>query len=172
MSKVILLGYMGSGKSTIAKLLAKETQNQAYDLDAIIENEQKNTIKEIFKDKGEVYFRKLESDTLNSFLNQQDNFILSLGGGTPCYGNNMQMINQPNTQVFYLNASVNELFKRLVSEKANRPLIASLTDEELKEFIAKHLFERNVFYQQAQHIIPVDGKSPEAIASEIKTHLV
>ena len=172
MSKVILLGYMGSGKSTIAKLLAKETQNQAFDLDAIIENEQKNTIKEIFKDKGEVYFRKLESDTLNNFLNQQDHFILSLGGGTPCYGNNMQMINQPNTQVFYLNASVNELFKRLVSEKANRPLIASLTDEELKEFIVKHLFERNVFYQQAQHIISVDGKSPEAIASEIKPHLV
>ena len=163
---------MGSGKSTIAKLLAKETQNQAYDLDVIIENEQKNTIKEIFKDKGEVYFRKLESDTLNSFLNQQDHFILSLGGGTPCYGNNMQMINQPNTQVFYLNASVNELFNRLVSEKANRPLIASLTDQELKEFIAKHLFERNVFYQQAQHIIYVDGKSPEVIASEIKTLLV
>lgn len=163
---------MGSGKSTIAKLLAKETQNQAFDLDVIIENEQKNTIKEIFKDKGEVYFRKLESDTLNGFLNQQDHFILSLGGGTPCYGNNMQMINQPNTQVFYLKASVNELFKRLVSEKANRPLIASLTDEELKEFIAKHLFERNVFYQQAQHIIYVDGKSPEVIASEIKTLLV
>lgn len=163
---------MGSGKSTIAKLLANSTQHQAYDLDAVIENEQNASIKEIFKNKGEVYFRKLESDTLHSFLKQQDHFILSLGGGTPCYGNNMAIINQPEQQVFYLNASVNELYKRLISEKVNRPLIANLTDDELKEFIAKHLFERNTFYKQAKHVISVDGKSPEEIVSEISRLLV
>ncbi len=172
MSKVVLLGYMGSGKSTIAKLLAQETHNQAYDLDAIIEKEQKQTIKEIFANKGEIHFRKLESDTLKSFLNEYTDFILSLGGGTPCYGNNLEIIKQPNIQFFYLNASVNELFKRLNSEKINRPLIANLNDEELKEFIAKHLFERNVFYKQAKYIINVDGKSPKEIVSEIKKHLV
>lgn len=172
MSKIILIGYMGSGKSTIAKLLAHLTHFEAYDLDAIIEQEQNNSIKNIFKDKGEIYFRKLESETLQNFLKQQDNFILSLGGGTPCYGNNMEIINQPTHQVFYLKASVNELFNRLISEKENRPLIAALSDNELKEFIAKHLFERNTFYQQAQYVINVDGKSPEEIVSGISKLLV
>jgi shikimate kinase len=167
MDKIILLGYMGSGKSTIAKLLAQMQGLPFKDLDAIIERRENSSIKDIFDQKGEIYFRKLEHMILKELLASSEDFVLSLGGGTPCYANNHELLNGQGIVSVYLKASLNELYRRLQPHKTDRPLIAAMNDNEMQEFIAKHLFERSFFYSQALHTVSVDGKSPKAIATEI-----
>ncbi len=171
--KIVLLGYMGSGKSTIARLLSSDLKIKSFDLDQIIEEDSKMSVKQIFAEKGEVYFRKLDHNILLDFINKNDNYILSLGGGTPCYYNNMEMINaQVGIKTIYLNVSLNALFERLIHEKSQRPLIASLANEELKEFLAKHLFERNTYYNQALLKININNQTPNQIVDEILSILV
>ena len=166
--KIILLGYMGSGKSTIGKALANELNLTFIDLDHTIEKQIGMTISDFFEASGELKFRRLENEVLNSILSENDQMILSTGGGTPCYGNNLQfMKSAPNAKVFYLKASIKTLTERLLSEKGTRPLIQSIGDEDLPEFIGKHLFERSNFYLQADHVIDIDQKSVETIVKEI-----
>ena len=156
---------MGSGKSTIANQIAKNHNLPLIDLDKHIENKENQTITSIFQSKGELNFRKIENASLQKVL-AQDEFILSTGGGTPVFYNNMQLINQQSTS-FYLYASPTELAQRLIPQKQHRPLIAHLNDNQLPEFIAKHLFERNPYYQQAHYIIQTNNKTVEEIAKEI-----
>lgn len=165
--KVVLLGYMASGKSAVGKLLAKDLKMQFIDLDSFIEEKENLTISELFNTKGEIYFRKKEGEYLQELLNLNENYIISLGGGTPCYGDNMEII-EKNSKSFYLNASINTIFNRLLGETSKRPLVATLGEENLKEFIAKHLFERNPFYDRANFTISVNDKSVQQITSEIK----
>ena len=166
--KIILLGYMGSGKSTIGKALANELNLTFIDLDHTIEKQIGMTISDFFEASGELKFRRLENEVLNSVLAENDQMILSTGGGTPCYGNNLQfMKSAPNSKVFYLKASIKTLTERLLSEKDTRPLIQLIDDEDLPEFIGKHLFERSNFYLQADHMIDIDQKSVETIVKEI-----
>lgn len=164
--KTVLLGYMGSGKSTVAKLLAKALNLPFIDLDDYIEGKEQRSIKSIFDDKGEIYFRLQESKCLNEVLTDKAPGIVALGGGTPCYANNMELIRAMSNS-FYLKGSIATIKQRLSSEKAKRPLIASLSDEKLTEFIAKHLFERRNFYEQAHHTVVIDAKSPQEIADEL-----
>lgn len=168
MNKIVLIGYMGSGKSVIGKNISKNIGIPFYDLDEIIENEEQNTIKNIFRVKGEVYFRKKESQVFNDFLKNNDNFILALGGGTPCYANNHQLLNQDGVVAIYLKASIATLVFRLGNERSKRPLIAHLNDEELEDYIRKHLFDRGYYYLQAKHVVSVDGKSIAEISAEIE----
>jgi shikimate kinase len=174
MNKIVFIGYMGSGKTTIAKFLAKKLHLPFEDLDQIIENEEKLTVKSIFETKGEVFFRKLEHQTLKNFIALNENFVLSLGGGTPCYANNMNLLKEKDCITIYLKASLEELYGRLTmhSNKNQRPLIANLKPDEIKEFIAKQLFERSFFYNQAKMIINVDKKSIEEIVQEIEELLI
>jgi shikimate kinase len=165
--KIILLGYMGSGKSTIAKSLKNVFEINAIDLDDYIVEKESVSVSEIFKSKGEVYFRKQENYYLKELLESEKSFILALGGGTPCYANNIELIKK-HSKSFYLKAKIGTLFQRLRLENSSRPLISELNDEKLKEFIAKHLFERVPFYEQANQIITIDEKSVDAIAEEIK----
>lgn len=167
MKKIVLVGYMGSGKSTVGGILSKKTGIPFFDLDEIIEENAQKTISELFLEIGEIKFRKLEHETLNHFLVTQVNFILSLGGGTPCYANNHLQLQKEGITSVYLKASLNELIKRLAPEKQHRPLIASKDGEDFQEFIAKHLFERSYFYNQAKYVVSVDAKMPDAIADEI-----
>lgn len=167
MAKIILLGYMGSGKSTIAKLLSEKTQIKVYDLDKIIEETAGMSVKNIFSQKGEIYFRKLENQLFKELLSSDEQMILSLGGGTPCYANNHEMLNGSNVVSFYLKASIETLYERLLSIKENRPLIAGQEKEDMKEYIAKHLFDRIYYYNQATHVVVVDNKSPEEVVSDI-----
>lgn len=166
--KIILLGYMGSGKSVIGAELSKALKRMHFDLDVLIENEQKLSINSIFKIKGELYFRILEHKVFKRLVESNDEFVLSLGGGTPCYANNHLFLKYGNVNSIYLKTSVEELYKRLIINKAKRPLIAEMGDTELKEFIAKHLFDRSFYYHQAKHTITTDGKSIEAVVEEIK----
>ncbi len=157
---------MGSGKSHISKILSEKINFKLIDLDKEIARRNKSTIPEIFEKKGEIYFRKLEREALEEILASEENVILSLGGGTPVYYNNMEIINHNSKSVF-LRASVGTLSERLLKQKEKRPLIAKISDENLPEFIAKHLFERNDFYNKAQVSVITDNRTPEEIVDEI-----
>ncbi|PTM07586.1 MAG: shikimate kinase [Bacteroidetes bacterium] len=166
--KIILLGYMGSGKSTIGQTLANELNLSFVDLDHAIEKEIGMSIRDFFEASGELKFRRLENDVLKKVILENSSMILSTGGGTPCYGNNLELMKSAlKTKVFYLKASIKTLSERLVSEKDMRPLIQAIGEEDLPEFIGKHLFERSNFYLQAHHVIDIDQKSVETIAKEI-----
>ena len=169
--KIVLLGFMGSGKTVIAKKLCEKLDIKCFDLDDIIQNEENLTIKSIFKNKGEQYFRKLENQLFTKLINSNENFILSLGGGTPCYFDNHLMLQNEGVISFYLKGSIETLSQRLISEKEFRPLISNLNEIEIKDFIAKHLFERSYFYNQASHIININQKSISQIVEEISSVL-
>ena len=168
MKKIILLGYMGSGKSTVGKLLSNGINYNFLDLDQLIEKEKNMSINKIFEQHGEVYFRKLEHKILKNTLLKDENCIKNLGGGTPCYANNMELFKDNNIFTIYLNCSVNGLFERLNQNKSKRPLIANMDNNELQEFIAKHLFERSFFYNQAKFKIHTENKTKLEIVEEIK----
>lgn len=169
--RIVLLGYMASGKSSIGKKLSKRLAVDFIDLDDYITEKEKMSISTIFNEKGEIYFRKIEHQYLKEILTTKDDFILSLGGGTPCYANNIEMINTANTTSIYLQGNVPTMVKRLIKKKAKRPLIASLGDEKIPEFVAKHLFERRFFYEQAHITIKIDEKKKSEIAEELFTLL-
>jgi len=170
--KIILLGYMGSGKTTVGKKLAKKVYTSFYDLDHYIESREEATISEIFQNKGEIYFRKMEHKYLKEFLEEKDEYVLSLGGGTPCYAGNMNIIlNQKDVQSVYLQANIPTLKDRISRNKQKRPLIASLSDEKMTEFIAKHLFERRDFYEQAHHTVSVNDRDVNTIVAEVRIAL-
>ena len=169
---VILLGYMGSGKSTIGSLLAKKLNYGFVDLDNYIETELNESISNLFKKKGEICYRIIESKTVKKICKVHSNIVLSLGGGTPCYDNTMSLLLQnPNVFTVYLKATSQTLYKRLNNKKIKRPLISKIKDKILQEFIAKHLFERSVFYSQAHHIECVESKSNSQIVEAISIAL-
>ncbi|GGG98147.1 shikimate kinase [Polaribacter pacificus] len=169
--KIVLLGYMASGKSSIGKRLSEVLDLNFIDLDTYIESCDKMSIKDIFKNKGEIYFRRQESIYLQEVLAQATDCVLSLGGGTPCYGNNTQLLNSTGYHTVYLRAGIATLVDRLTKEKQLRPLVAQLSSDQLTEYVAKHLFERAAFYEQAKQIISIDNKSVEEICKEIKLAL-
>jgi shikimate kinase len=159
MKKIIVLGYMGCGKSTIAEKLSSLIRIPYVDLDKCIESRAEMTISQIFESLGEVYFRKLEHDVFVELLATPENQIIGLGGGTPCYADNHELLKGEGITSIYLKASVETLFSRLVHNKNTRPIVANKTEAELKEFIAKHLFERNQYYNQAEYKVNVDNQS-------------
>ncbi|MFD0963910.1 shikimate kinase [Pseudofulvibacter geojedonensis] len=165
---IVLLGYMGCGKSTIGKELAKTLSFSFVDLDNYIEKKEAMSVTNIFKSKGEIYFRKKEHEYLKELTSNSDKLILSLGGGTPCYANNMRVLDREGINSIYLSVSVKELSKRLFNEKEERPLIANIeTEEELQSFIGIHLFERSSFYSQARTVIKTDGLTIKNIVENI-----
>jgi shikimate kinase len=167
MKKILVLGYMGSGKSLIGKLVAERLKIPFLDLDDLIEDQLKMSISEIFEQKGEIYFRKIEHNLFKEVMASDSTFVLSLGGGTPCYANNHLLLSGNETASIYLNASIPTLSKRLALERIKRPLIANLSDAEFAEYIAKHLFDRSYFYNQAKFKILVNDKTPEQLTIEI-----
>ncbi|TBW28342.1 shikimate kinase [Gramella sp. KN1008] len=167
--KIFLLGYMGSGKTYIGKQLAERLGSRFIDLDEQIEKKQGASISEIFEKRGEVFFRKIERQMLEEVLRSDVSSVISLGGGTPCYGDNMDVIkNTDNATTIYLKWDIATLTERLFTEKDHRPMISHLeTREKLEEFIRKHLFERGFYYNQSEHIIDCNSRSPEEIIHQI-----
>jgi shikimate kinase len=169
--KVILVGYMGSGKSSVGKLLASKLRVSFYDLDTIIEENEQQSVTELFENKGEIYFRKLENTILKLVLQKTEPFVLSLGGGTPCYHNNHEMLLQDDVVSFYLKGNAITLANRLQDEKVKRPLLSTVNENELIDFINKHLFDRSFYYHQVHHVISIDEKSVEQLVDEIDLKL-
>ncbi|MDR0506151.1 MAG: shikimate kinase [Dysgonamonadaceae bacterium] len=151
MQKIFLIGYMGSGKTTIGKCLAKRLNMQFIDLDTYIENKYRKSIVEIFADKGEDGFRKIEKEMLQEIILFED-VVISTGGGCPCFFNNMELMNNAGITI-YLKMSVDELTKRLSgTSKEKRPLIKYKNANELKSFIIDSLAKRDFFYSQAIYV--------------------
>ncbi len=168
---IVLLGYMGSGKSLLGKELAARLNLPFTDLDAHIESEVGMSIPEIFSTRGELFFRKKEHELLRALLEAGQPQVLSLGGGTPAYAGNMDLVTEATPHSFYLQHSIPSLVGRLEKERSERPLIAHIPEVELYDFIGKHIFDRAPYYSQAAHTILCDGKTVEEILSEIGEEL-
>lgn len=153
--KIVLIGYMGSGKSTVGQMLAAKIDFTFMDLDEQIALSENLALPEIFKQKGEIYFRKQENQVLKNILSTSENIVLATGGGTPCYGNSLEfMLKSPDTVVVYLKSSIPILSERLFKSKDKRPLLQHLESmEDMNYFIGIHLFERSHYYNQAEIVI-------------------
>jgi shikimate kinase len=171
MKKIILCGYMGSGKTTIARLLSVAAQIPHLDLDDIIVKEAGKTVQQIFEEDGEIKFRRLEHNALKGLLDVPDAFILSLGGGTPCYANNHLLLQKEDVISIYLKAGIGQIIERTKAQGTPRPLIDKLSGQQLHDFIGQHLFERSYYYNHAKHTVATDGKTPELIVTEIMSLL-
>ena len=170
---IVLLGYMGSGKSLIGKKLAQILQLPYEDLDSLIEDEAQMNISEIFAQKGEIQFRILESKVLLQAIEKGHNAVLALGGGTPCYAGNMdKLLAAPKVTSIYLKTHLDTLVDRLWPEREGRPMISHLdTQEDLKDFIRKHLFDRSPYYMQAQYKVDTSENTPDEVVKEIVARL-
>ncbi|MBF5027074.1 shikimate kinase [Planobacterium oryzisoli] len=163
---VSLVGYMGSGKSHISKLLSNRLGIPALDLDEIIAQSTGYSTTQYFEKFGELSFRKQERAVLLETLQSKEDLVLSLGGGTPVYYDNMDQILKFSTCI-YLRAAVGTLNSRLLSERSSRPLLARIPEQDLAEFIAKHLFERSPTYSRAHHTVSTDLQTPEQTTEQI-----
>jgi shikimate kinase len=153
MRRIILIGYMGSGKTTVGKALSKETGMMFYDLDWYIESRMHKTVAQIFAERGEEGFRKIEYNMLHEVAEFED-VIISCGGGTPCFYDNIDYLNGQG-DVCYLKATPEVLYKHLLMGKVERPLIKGKSPEELINFITEQVGKREEFYTKARYTLDV-----------------
>ena len=146
--RIFLIGFMGSGKTHWGKLLANRLRLPFYDLDSIIVETAGMSITEIFQEKGEEYFRLQERDLLRDITQQHPSLVLSCGGGTPCFFNNIDFMKKEGL-VVWLNTSIEALEQRLKKERATRPLIKDISDAEMRSYILKKMNDRRLYYEQA-----------------------
>ena len=154
MKRIILIGYMGAGKTTIGKVLAREMGLKFYDLDNYIEDRFRQNIPDIFAEKGEEGFREIERKMLHEVA-EFENVVLSCGGGTPCFFDNIDYMNTRGETIF-LDAAPAVLKEHLHMGKTVRPLIQGKTDEELMAYIEESLQKRLPYYQKAKHTLKID----------------
>lgn len=159
--RVFLIGFMGSGKSYSGKRLAAALGCDFYDLDALIEDREGASVAWIFEEKGETYFRELERQTLHETSNRE-RAVISCGGGTPCFFDNMDWMNAQGVTV-WLDPPAELVLRRLQRKPHKRPLLAGLeTDEQWLAFIAKKMEERRPFYSRAQIVYRQEGEDANA----------
>ena len=154
MTRIIIVGYMGSGKTTVGKALSKDMGIPFYDLDWYIESRMRKTVAQIFAERGEEGFRKIEYNMLHEVA-ECENVIISCGGGTPCFFDNMDYMNGQGETV-YLKASPEVLYGHLKMGKTERPLLKNKTPEEMQVFIAEQLEKREPYYSKAKHTLDVN----------------
>lgn len=154
MTRILIIGYMGAGKTTLGKVLAKELGLPFYDLDWYIESRMMKTVPQLFAERGEEGFRKVEHNMLHEVAEFED-VVISCGGGTPCFYDNMEYMNAQGDTV-YLKASPEVLYAHLQMGKVERPLLKNKTREEMQAFIKEQLAEREKYYTKARHIFNVD----------------
>ena len=150
MTRIFLIGYMGAGKTTLGKAFARAMGLTFVDLDWYIEERYHKTIRQIFEERGEDGFRELEKRMLHE-TGEFEDVVISVGGGTPCFFDNMDYMNSVGETVF-LDVDVKVLFRRLKVAKQQRPLLANKTDEELMTFIVEALQKRLPFYSKAKYV--------------------
>lgn len=157
---------MGSGKTHWGKQVSEKLQIPFFDLDEQIIAHEEKAIAEIFAENGEEYFRVLERDILHIITDGHENFVMACGGGTPCYYNNIDYMNQSGTTI-WINTTIDNLFQRLILEKETRPLIKNLTNDQLRGFIIKKFSDRKIYYEQADIIIDEDPVLLEDLVQKI-----
>ena len=153
--RIFLIGFMGCGKTTIGRKVAKTLHYNFVDLDDYIANKIGVSIKYIFEEKGENAFRDLEKESLMEVC-KKDNLVIATGGGTPCFLDNMQKI-LDSGKAIYLKMEIEDLLERLGTEKSKRPLIENKSAKEILDFVELTLLQRELFYKQANFI--VDAKN-------------
>ena len=173
MTRIILIGYMGAGKTTVGKILAKDLGIPFYDLDWYIETRMRKRVKQIFDERGEEGFRIIEKNMLHEVA-EFENVVLACGGGTPCFFDNMEyMVGQGD--VVYLRGTPEVLFRHLKMGKGVRPLLLGKNDEELLEYIKENVKKREEFYMKANHIVDIPCMEDEDkildTTEKIKTEL-
>jgi shikimate kinase len=151
---IFLCGFMGCGKSTHGRKIASVLKMPFTDLDAYIQTKESKTVQFIFDNEGEEEFRTLETKYLSEIVNNPKPQVISLGGGTVCFNNNLELIKEKGVLV-YIQMPAGALAERLQKSKQKRPLLKNLKADELELFIEKKLQERELFYKQADII--VDG---------------
>jgi shikimate kinase len=166
MAKFFLTGYMGSGKTTAGKKLSAKLGYEFIDLDKYIEEEYQMSIPQIFSSKGENEFRAMEHNALKKLV-EKDNIVIACGGGTPCYYNNMELMNNHGNTV-YLKMSADSLVSRLLAAKDVRPIIANKSEKELHDFVARQLEKREDFYHQAQYVVKGKDLNVDELVSFVK----
>lgn len=154
MRRIFLIGYMGAGKTTIGKDLSKRLGLSFIDLDCYIEGRYLKTVGQLFAEKGEEAFRKIERSMLQE-VSMFEDVLISTGGGTPCFFENMEFMNR-NGKTVYLHVSVDELVKRLELCKHTRPVLKGHSGKELKDFVAESLSKRSPFYEQASVVFDAE----------------
>ena len=154
MRRIILIGYMGAGKTTVGKALAKELRMPFYDLDWYIESRMHKTVKAIFDERGEAGFRKIEHNMLHEVAEFED-IIISCGGGTPCFFDNIDYMNRQGETV-YLKATPEVLYGHLKMGKTIRPLLLNKTADEVQVFIREQLAQRESYYSKEKHVLDVN----------------
>jgi shikimate kinase len=162
MKKIFLIGFMGSGKTTLGKKIASHLHLDFIDMDDFIEQKVGRSISSIFEKEGEAHFRSLEHEALKELLSK-DNVLVSAGGGTPCYYNNMELINA-EAQSVYLKVEPEMLLGRLKGATGKRPLLANLSNEELRLQISEKLAVREPFYMQSKIIHASKGSPNKDLA--------
>ncbi len=151
--KIFLVGLPGSGKTTLGKQVAKSLNIAFVDLDEAIEKSEKRKIAEIFKNSGEDYFRQIESELLKFWVNSPTDFLMSTGGGAPCFFDNVKIMNDVGTTIF-LDVPAMEIAKRIsASKNPERPLLKNTSDDVLKDQIEFLRTQRKAFYKQAKVIL-------------------
>ncbi len=153
MQRIILIGYMGAGKTTVGRELAKELGLMFYDLDWYITSRMRRTVAQLFEEHGEDGFRQIERNMLHEVA-EFENIVLSCGGGTPCFFDNMDYMNQKGETV-YLKATPEVLYAHLKMGKGVRPLLLNKTPEQVEAFVKTQLKEREPFYTKAKHTFDV-----------------
>lgn len=165
--KIVLVGLPGSGKSTLGKILANQLNFEYFDLDLYIEKQSGKKIRDIFLEEGEGVFRELETAHLQEILKRSEGFVLSTGGGTPCYNDNMDYINQNSISV-YLEVSLSEILNRLHNDElTKRPLFSGLDEGEIILKLKNLLAERGAYYNQAKIKLSGEDISTEHLTSEL-----
>lgn len=164
--RIYLIGFMGSGKTYWGRQLSQKLGLPFFDMDEQIVNSEGKSINEIFETYGEEYFRLKEKGILHVITETHGSFVMACGGGSPCYFNNIDYMNQSGTTV-WLNTPLQALFKRLLTEKAERPLLKDLSDEQLRSYITKKFADRKIFYEQAEVIVDEDEISLDHFIEKI-----
>lgn len=150
--RIILIGFMGSGKTHWGKQVAHRLQMPFYDLDEVIVAREQKSINDIFATFGEEYFRNTEKEMLEKLVEENESMVLSCGGGAPCFFNNIDYMKKYGI-VVWLNTHVDVLVQRLLKDRLERPVLKDISDDELKTYIIRKLNERRMYYEQADVVI-------------------
>ena len=153
--KIFITGMPASGKSLWAKRLAGALSHSFFDLDTLIEHVSGKKIADIFKQNGETHFRELEKAVLENFVANNTKFVLSTGGGTPCFYNNMKLMNKAGVTI-WLDENIGFIANRIFTQQSTRPMFDGLNKDEVADKVQKLFEERKQFYQQAKHYVTTD----------------